>query len=108
MFAVHREPVLNAFVVLPLFFVHQFSAESVNESAFLVLDLIRRSDKAFPTKRISGQLGEDRNGLSLKDSAAMRYADEPAQGCSTPTWPTALTNAVTSGCRLPSNARRSG
>jgi hypothetical protein len=31
MFAVHREPVLNAFVVLPLFLVHQFSAESVNE-----------------------------------------------------------------------------
>lgn len=37
-----------------------------------------------------------------------RYADEPAQGCPTATWPTALTNAVTSGCRLPSNARRSG
>jgi hypothetical protein len=30
-------------VVLPLFLVHQFSAESVNESAFLVFDLIRRS-----------------------------------------------------------------
>jgi hypothetical protein len=40
---VHREPVLSAFVVLPLFLVHQFSAESVNESAFLVFDLIRRS-----------------------------------------------------------------
>jgi hypothetical protein len=43
MFAVHREPVLSAFVVLPLFLVHQFSAESVDESAFLVFDLIRRS-----------------------------------------------------------------
>jgi hypothetical protein len=37
MFTVHREPVLRAFLV------HQFSAESVNEPAFLVLDLIRRS-----------------------------------------------------------------
>ena len=27
-------------MVLPLFLVHQFSAESVNESAFLVFDLV--------------------------------------------------------------------
>jgi hypothetical protein len=32
---------------------------------------IKLSDKAFPTKRISGQLREHRNGLSLKDSTAM-------------------------------------
>jgi hypothetical protein len=41
-------------------------------------------------------------------SQSIVYADERAQGCPTATWPTAFTNAVMSGCRLPSNTRRSG